>query len=101
MKWAATAFVSIDKSNEQGGVPDARMKLFHDLERFRNESRFKNQVLGWIAGNCELGRNDKVSTGDGEAFVRLDDFVEVTPQIADRWIKLRKTNLHAGLIQFK
>lgn len=71
------------------------MKLFDDLERFRNKPRLENQVLRRITGNREFGRQDQVRAGGGEAFVGVDDFVEISLQIANRRIELCKTDFHA------
>src|SRR5205814_7367328 len=48
------------------------------------------------SGHGELGGNDQICAGGGEALVGLDDFVEVTLQIANGQIELCETDLHAG-----
>src|SRR5205814_10471361 len=57
MKRPAAAFVPIDKANEQGCFADTAMKLLHNLERFRDEARFENKVLGRVSGDRKFGRD--------------------------------------------
>jgi hypothetical protein len=95
VKRPAATFVSIDKADEQRCATDAGVKLFHDLDRFGNKSRFEDKVLRRITCNGKFGSNDQIGTGGSESLVRLSDPGEVTRQIANRGIDLGEPDFHA------
>src|SRR5438552_904289 len=94
MKRSAASFVSIDESNEQRRFADTAMKLIQDLERFRNKARFEDQVLRWITGDREFGRDNELGSIGSQAFVKLEDLLEITPQIPHGGIELGEADFH-------
>src|ERR1700724_509813 len=66
MKWPASAFVPVDKSDQQRCLPDAAMKFLHNLERFRNEARLEDKVLWRIPGDREFWCDNKFGTSGGQ-----------------------------------
>ena len=70
------------------------MKLIQDLERFRNKARFEDQVLRWITGDREFGRDNEFGTVGGQSFVKLEDLFEIAPQIAHGGIELGEADFH-------
>ena len=94
MKRSAASFVSIDKSDQQRGLSDAAMEFVQNLERFRNEARFEDKILGRITGDRQLGRDHEFGAGHGQTLVGLKDPFEITAQIADGRIELSEADFH-------
>src|SRR4030095_5158701 len=94
VKRPGAAFVSIDKADEQRGFPDAPMKFVQNLERFRDKTRFENKVLRRIAGDRELGCDDQVRAGCGQALVELENLLKIAAQIPNCGIELGEPDFH-------
>jgi len=58
MEWFSAVFVAVDKTHQQRSLAHMLVKVLHDLERFGNKTRFVDEVLRWIAGDRELGREN-------------------------------------------
>ena len=95
MKRFAAAFVAIDETDEQRGAGQpCSCRCSQHLEILRNEPRFEEEILRRITGNGQLGRKNEIGAGGRELIVSGEDFVEVTPQIADGGIDLGETDFH-------
>ena len=73
------------------------MQLCQQLQIFRNETRFENQILRRVSGHRQLGREHEFRARRGEPLIRAGDQFAVSPQISDGRVNLSETNLHAAL----
>src|SRR6267378_1200189 len=96
MKWPTSAFVPIDKADQQRSFANTSMKLVQNLEGFRNKARFEDKVLGRIPGDRQFGCNDEFGASRGQTFVRLKDLFEVTAQIPYGGIELGESDFHTA-----
>src|SRR5262245_29533473 len=96
MKRPATSVVSVNKADQQCSATNPSVKLFYDLEGFRNKSRFEDEVLRRITGYGQFGSNNQIRAGLGQSLVRMGDLGEVARQIANSRIDLGKPDFHAS-----
>src|SRR5213595_4265156 len=99
MKWLAAPFVSINETDQQRRISDARVKFFQNTKILRDKTRFKNQVLRRISGDGQLGRQNQFRAGISKTLVRANDFLKIAAQIPYGRINLSKTDLHAAQSQ--
>ena len=59
-----------------------------------NERRLEHQVLGWIAGDRQLGKANHVGARGAGAPDPVDDQAGVAGQVADRRVDLRERDPH-------
>src|SRR4029453_2891036 len=55
-KWFAASFVTINEPDKHRYVAHMRVQLFQQFQIFRKETRFENQILRWVSGHRQLGR---------------------------------------------
>ena len=71
MKWPATSFISIDKSDEQSGIADALVKLIDNFKSLGDKTRFEDEVLRRVTGDRQLRGDYEIGAGGGQALVSV------------------------------
>src|SRR6266481_5172908 len=99
MKRFATLLIAIHESDQQRRFSDLSMQFFQQSKIFRDEPRFKNQILGRVAGDCQFRRQHQFGACGGEPLISADDQFAVPSQVPDSRVNLSKTNLHAAVGQ--
>src|ERR1700682_1881558 len=97
VKWLAAAFIPIDETDEQGGVPHTRGKSFENLKVLGNKARFEDEVLRRVSGNGQLRGQHQFRASVGEAIVGAHDQLKIAAQIPDGGVELSKADFHAAL----
>src|SRR5207253_8400927 len=95
----AAPIVAINKSDEQRCIADTSVQLCQQLQIFRNETRYENQILWRISGHRQLGREHEFRARRREPLICAGDQIAISPQISHRRVNLSETNLHAALVR--
>ncbi len=96
-KWFAASFVTINEPDEQRRIADTSVQLCQQLQIFRNETRFENQILRRVSGHRQLGREHEFRARRREPLVRADDQLAISPQITHGRVDLSEADFHVAI----